>query len=250
MPITGADLARAALRAIGALDPTEAGEAEDLADVLAIGTRLVDAWRTDDLTISGTTRSVYPLTANTQSYTIGDGGTFNQQYPADIMRWGVIPDDTATHPDEKPMGRPLTMLEWGAIRIKSQTAGFPTRLAWDERYAAGFGRILVHPIPNNNNVSVVLYQKVPAIVSLVSATTYTLQPGAEQALVTNLAREVALTGGFEVPEMTLAKVTARADYWLGKLRRKNYRPTTAPLNPGFATVGSRHRKTFNVRTDA
>ena len=243
---TGADIARAALRRIGALDPTEDGEAEDIVAVLDLASDMLDAWATDHLTISGTLRSPYDLVINTQSYTIGSGGVFDQQYPSAIDKWSVIPDDDAAHPQEIPRGRPLTMLEWQYVLQKTQTGPYPTRLVFDERQASGLGRILVHPIPDNNDVDIVLYQRVPAVVTLVQATNYTFPRAGLRAVKDGIARELALDGSHEVPIDLVQLLVKRADESKAALERQNYVPRETPIRRSWSRVGRRGR--FNIQT--
>lgn len=241
---TGAELARKALKEIGMLDPTEAGEGENIAAALEVGTDMIDAWSLDRLTIPAATRSVYPLTANTQDYTIGEGGDFDQGFPNLIESWAVIPDDTASEPVEKPQGRPLTLSEWQAIRLKSATGAYPTRLYFDDQWADGLGRISVYTIPQGSNVSIVLYDFVAALSSFDEATEYNLRPGYTVAITTNWAIELASSLGRPVdPELK-----KRAEKYLGLIKRKNIKPQESGCRPEFA-VGSRMRGTrFNVRT--
>ena len=243
---SGTQIARAALREIGIVDPIEAGAAELIDDALTVGTDLLDTWRTDQLTASGVTRSVYSLTTNQQSYTIGSAGNFDQDYPTDILRWSVIPDDDATNPVEQHRGRPLTDDEWQGIRVKSTTGSAPSQMWYDKRYAAGFGRCLFWPIPDNADVDIVLYGRVPAITSLVAATSYDLQPGFARALKLGLANELAESGRYEVPDSTVAKVARRAAMALGALKRANIVTRHTPIRPEFL-IGSQSR-TFNIRT--
>src|SRR3990167_7047001 len=154
---TGTQIARSALREIGVLDPIEAGDAEQLTDALDVATDLIDTWRTMRLTVRGITRTVYSLAANTQTYTIGTGGAFAQDYPTKIVRWGVIPDDDAADPVEHPMGRPLNFEEWSRVRVKSTTGAYPTQMYDDLRWASGLGTLSFYPIPDNGDVDVALY---------------------------------------------------------------------------------------------
>ena len=239
---TGTELARGALREIGILDPTEDGLPEQINDAIAVGTDLLDEWRTSKLTISGVTRSVYSLTSGTQSYTIGSGGAFNQDWPTSIEFWSRIPDDDATDPVEQPMGRPYTFDQWQQVRVKTLDAAYPDKMYYDEAWAAGLGNCLFHPIPDNNDVDVVLYSYIAAITSLVSGTTYNLRPGYAMAFKTNLAVEVADRQGVDVP----ASVLARARRSLAALKRHNKIPMRGRIRPEFV-IGSRGRS-FNIRT--
>src|SRR3990167_7724296 len=194
---TGSEIARDSLKEIGVLDPTEDASAEMLDDVLVVGTDLMDEWRNDRLTISGVTRSVYSLTSGTQSYTIGSGGTFNQDWP-------------------------LNATEWQQVRVKTLDAAYPNKLYYDRQFAAGLGNCLFHPIPDNNDVDVVLYTYVPSIISLVSGTTYNLRPGAAMAIKTNLAVEL-LEGRYKRPG-DFSKLYRRAARSLASMKRSNYIP--------------------------
>ena len=241
---TGSEIARDSLKEIGVLDPTEDASAEMLDDVLVVGTDLMDEWRNDRLTISGVTRSVYSLTSGTQSYTIGSGGTFNQDWPQSVEYWSRIPDDDATDPVEQPMGRPLNATEWQQVRVKTLDAAYPNKLYYDRQFAAGLGNCLFHPIPDNNDVDVVLYTYVPSIISLVSGTTYNLRPGVSMAIKTNLAVEL-LEGRYKRPG-DFSKLYARAARSLASVKRSNYIPKEARIHPNFV-IGSRGRG-INVYT--
>lgn len=226
-------MARQALREIGVLDPVQAGHAEQLADAIIVGTDLVDSWRTRRLTISGVTRTVYSLTSGTQTYTIGSGGTFSQEWPESIPHWSVIPDDDATDVDELPMGRPYTDDEWQGIRVKSDTADYPTVMYYDRRFVAGLGNCLFWPVPDNGDVDVVLYNRVPAIVSIVAATTYNLRPGVARALKLNWAIELADRYGKPIS----SKLGKRAAEALRFLEKSNIIPRESSMRSEFA-IGS------------
>ena len=247
MITTGADFVKGALRELGVLDPIENGHPEQIADGLIVGSDLLDAWRTDRLLIRGVTRAVYSLTSGFQSYTIGTGGGFDQNYPEAIEFWSVIPNGSATHPIERPRGRPLTYDQWQQIRIKSTTGPYPSSLYYDRSYAAGLGNILVHPIPNTSVADIVLYGRVPSITSLVAATAYDLAPGVTRMIKLNLAMELAsrYTKGVTVD---LGKLEKRAEDALLLVRRSNLIPKAAPMRGEFLIGSSALRRHFNVYT--
>lgn len=246
---TGTQICRSAVREAGIIDPVEAGHAELIEDARVAGTDLIDTWRLQKLTIAGVTRSVYSLTLNTQSYTIGTStAAFGQDYPASIDLWSVIPDDDATDPVEKPRGKPLTYDQWQQIRVKSLTASEPTDMWFDRRYAAGVGNCLFYPIPDNGDVDVVLYSRIPAITSLVAATTYDLRHGYIRALKLGIALELAMSGKYAVPDTTVVKLERRFHDAFGWLKRANYIPREAPIRPEYI-IRDHRRGNFNVRVD-
>lgn len=235
---TGTQLARSALREIGVLDPTETGSDELVGDALAVGTDLLDEWRTSRLTISGVTRNPYTLTSGTQSYTIGSGGAFDQDWPTEIEYWSRIPDRTAANPVEQPMGRPYTYDQWQQVRVKSTAASYPDKMYYDRKWTAGLGNCLFHPIQNSGNVQAVLYCFIAAITSLVSGTTYNLRPALAMAIKTNLAMEL-LAGRFK-RQGDWSDLNRRAVRSLAAVKRHNRISKEAPIRADFA-IGTRGR---------
>lgn len=241
----GNDIARSALREIGVLDPVEAGGDELLSDTLAVGSDMLDQWRTEPLTIPTVARSVYSLTSGVQTYTIGSGATFNQDYPNAIEQWSVIPARAATNPIELAMGRPYTYDQWQSVRIKSQTGPYPVRMYWDRGYDAnGRGNLLFHPIPNVTTVDVLLYQLIPALTALVALTQYALRPGYAKAIKLNLALELVDRHGKPMPP-TLQLRAAQAK---GSIKRANKRTVESAIRAEFIIGSNLGRRTFNVYT--
>lgn len=234
------------MREIGVLDPIEAGAAELWDDALAVGTDMIDAWRTEHLLIPAVTRTVFSLVSGTQSYSIGSAGTVSVDYPAEILSWSIIPDDDATDPIEIPMGRPLTTMEWQGIRIKTQD-GRPSSMWFDHRFAANLGLLYFHPIPNDSDFDAVIYCLIPELVSLVAATSYNLRPGYAEAIKTNLALRLCPRHGrrasVDFPELVATAKEAKA-----KLKRGNIRVEQAGIRREFAIGQGQGRRTFNVYT--
>ena len=244
---TGRQIARAALREIGVLDPTQVGIQEQINDALDVATDLLDEWRADKLTIGAATRSAYNLTSGTQNYSIGSGGAFDQDYPTEIAYWSVIPDRTATYPSERPMGRPLTYDEWQLVRIKSQTGAYPNKLYFDraQDITNARGTCTFHPVPNTTTVQVALYQFIAALTALVAGTTYNLRIGAAKAIKLNLAVELGL-GRYAREGGLPAGLERRAARALGSFKRHNFIPQESPMRSEFSIGRGSGRRTFNV----
>jgi hypothetical protein len=243
---TGTEIVTRALKELGVLGPADVASGPELQDGLDIGTDLLDSWRTERLLIPFVTPTDYDLVANTQDYTIGSGGTWNQTYPYAIERWSVIPDDDAANPLEIPMGQPVPYEVWQQIGVKSTTGSHPTTLYFDRNFASGLGQCSVYPIPDNGNVDVRLYQAIPELTSLVAATEYDLRPGAMRAIITNLALELA--DGYGSAAVVSPLLVQRAQQSKGSLKRGNRRPKETPLRPEYVIGGGR-RRSFNVYTD-
>src|SRR3990167_2496617 len=176
---------------------------------------------------------------------MGWGGTFSRDWPQSIEYWSRIPDDDATDPVEQPMGRPLTYDQWQQVRVKTLDAAYPNKMFFDRQFSAGLGNCLFHPIPDNNDVDVVLYTFVPAIISLVSGTTYNLGPGVAMAIKTNLAVEL-LEGRYKRPG-DFSGLYRRGGRGRGARTRAEQKPKEARIHPNFA-IGSRGRG-INIYTN-
>ena len=235
MTNTGRDFVTAALRELQVVSPSVTPSASQFADGLAAAADLLDNWRTKRLTVRGITIATYSLVADTQTYTIGDGGDFDQAYPEAIVRWGVIPDDTATTPVEIPMGRPLTASEWAAVRQKTQTGTRPNKLYFDRSYTAGLGNVLVHPVPDNNLVDVRLYSSLPQITAFAAATAYDLPPG--YALAIKLQLALLLATRYGAAATVGADLKTRAAEALADIERANIVVHESPLRAEWAGLG-------------
>lgn len=232
------------MREIGVLDPIEAGTAELWNDAIAVGTDMIDAWRTEHLLIPAVTRTVFGVTSGTQTYSYGSGGTVAVDYPAEILSWSVIPDDDATDPLEISMGRPLTAGEWQAIRVKTQD-GRPRHLWPDNRFSSHLGLIYLHPIPDDSDIDIVLYSLIPELTSLVAATTYDLRPGYAEAIKTNLAVRLGPRHGRRVSQ-EFPDLVATARESKAKLKRANVRLEQTAVRREFLIGQGQGRRTFNI----
>ena len=243
MSITGRNIVRDALRELGVIQANETPDGDATSQGLDVASDLLDSWRTERLTIGGVTIATYDLVAETATYTIGDGGDWDQNYPTAIERWSVIPDGGAADPVEIPRGRPLTPEEWQRIAVKTLTGAYPTRLYFDRAFSAGLGTVSVYPVPTTSDPDVKLYTLTPAIVALALNTAYTLTPGYVRALKLNLAIELASRYGKQ-PSASLDKRAAEAK---GKLKVQHIQPRESPIRPAFliGTSGRGH----NISTD-
>lgn len=249
MTKTGTEIVTDALREIQVLDPTATASGERLADGLRAAGDLLDTWRTEKLTIGTIAINRYSLAANTQDYTIGSGGAFNQEYPESIDVWSVIPDDTVSAANllEIPMGRPVTSLVWQQLRMKGQTGPWPTTLFFDHGFTASLGTIKVHPIPTGSHVDIVLYQQVPVMTSLVAGTSYQMRPGFSNAFTLALAITLG-RGRYGKGAVMSEQLKDDAKTAKALLMRSNIRPKSSPMRPEFIIGQTSGRRTFNIYT--
>ena len=244
----GSDLVNSALRELQVIDPTAVANAEQLADGLMNGSDLLDTWRVDRITITGVTIGAYHLVANQQSYTIGPGGNFDQDYPQSIESWSLVLDTTASYPVEIPMGRPYTSDQWQQIRIKTLTNSRPQALYFDRAYSGGLGNVLIYPIPDRSTIDVRLYMAVAFTGRLEAGTTYYFPPGVVRALKLNLALE--LSDGYGRAAVVTPRLERRAALALGSLKRSNIVPRESLVRSDFVIGSSVGRRTHNVYSDS
>ena len=208
--MTADDLLKSALRRIGVLASGETYTTQEGLDGLAVLYALIDEWRTQRLTVLTQARSTYTLTANTASYTVGVGGTFNQQRP---LWW-----DAVTYIQDDGSEMPLRVIyladEW-ARKDKTLTATVPTAVYVNTNYS--LTTLTFYPIPTTA-VSVALYYPASHLTSIASLTTaVSVPPGGWNALRYNLALELSEEYG-KAPTPLLLKRAAES---LANFKRVN-----------------------------
>lgn len=239
---TARDLITDALIELGVIGANQTPSAADL----DLGLRKLNRWvttlHTSRLTIFMVRREVFPLTASTASYTIGPGGAFDTVRPVSIEHVGLVLDRGASTPVEIPLGRPLSDQAYQQYPTKTLSAPQPNAAYYDHGFSGvGLGRIYPLPIPTSSTCDLVLY--IPRAMQEFEnlSTDYAFPPGYEQAIVANLALELAAP--FERDPRTTTIETARNT--MADIKRANRRPKLLGLDPGLTGTGT----AYNVWTD-
>jgi hypothetical protein len=198
--VTANDLISRALKTVGVLASGETASSDDVADALTVLNGMVDTWATERLTIYTTARNVFDLSASTQDYTIGTGGTFNIARPQWIVAASIITnkDASSAQKQELPIPNALTVKQWQEVGIKGLTSTFPTQFFYDKKWTAGLATISVWPIPDNSSCQLVLYTPTALTQFADLTTAYTFPPGYEEALRYQLALRLAPEFGVPV----------------------------------------------------
>lgn len=240
--MTANDLITRTLKTIGVLAAGETAQANDADDAFTALNAMIDSWGTQRLTIYTVARTALNLTASTQSYTIGTGGTFNLARPVWIRAAGVIPDRSAAaaQKTEIPI-RVLSLEEWREISIKGTTSTFPSDLYYDKAWAAGLGTIEVWPIPDNSNCQLVLYTPTALTKFADRTTDYTFPPGYEEALRYQLALRLAPEFGRQI----LPDVMMLASESFANIKRANVTDDELSIDAALLSGGGR----YNWMTD-
>lgn len=191
------------------------------ADCLTAFSGFLDALQLQRLTIPNQKRSVYDLTSGTATYTIGTGGTFNQDRPVWIDRIGLIVGS-----QEYPL-RMFTLGEWARIPQKS-LSGQPVGVYFNDNFP--LGELTFYPVPDVSTHDVAIYWPDASPTTVASANTeLSIPPGWDRMLTYNLAVEFGMLFGVSIrPE--IAEI-ARAS--LADVKRSNIRPEVLTFDPAL-----------------
>lgn len=188
----------------------------DLTDGLTILNGMLNAWLTQRLMVYAIDEQAFNLVANTRTYTLGPGGTWDTTplYGASTPRPVRVERAnlrvTSLDPDLDVPMRVLTQEEYEFLRVKGLSSNWATWLYYRPDFP--LGTVIVYPTPTAVE-QVVLWLWKPLTQALALATTVTMPPGYEEALVYNLARRCAheFDGGILSPDaMQMANDTLAA----------------------------------------
>lgn len=240
--MTTRELIAASLRKLGVIAATEDADAADETAALSALNAWLDGQNAVALALYEIARNVHNLAADTASYTIGDGATWDQDRPLTIESASIILDPSEDDPVEVALGRPLTREEYQGIPIKTTTSTYPTRYYYNHGTdASGFGTVKVYPVPDTSTPDFVIYNK--ALLTEVTQANITntlyLPPGYRRMLIHNLALEIAPEFEKE-PSADVRRIAAES---MADVRKANYRPSELRFRRVFG--GPRR---FNVYT--
>lgn len=241
--MTANDLITRSLRTIGVLASGETASSDEMSDSFTVLNNMINTWGTERLTIYTVARSVFDLSASTQEYTIGTGGTFNIVRPVWIEGASIITNKSASASEkvELPLTSALTPSKWQDVTIKGITSTYPSEFYYDKAWAAGLGKISVWPIPDNANVQLVLYTPTALTEFADLTTAYTFPPGYEEAMRYQLCLRIAPEFGVDLsPDVRLL-----ASQTFANIKRVNATPNTLGIDAALTARGGR----YNWRTD-
>lgn len=183
---TARDLIKASLRTLGVLASGENPSADEQQEALSSLNRMLGSWSAEGLLIPNRVIEEFTLTIGQGSRTIGTGGNFSTTRPIEIDE--VRLKDVTNSPNFEMRLDVINIQGWADIRQKDLQSNYPTKIYYEPTYP--LGTIYIWPVPSAAH-KIVIYSKKP-ISSFASANdTVSLQPGYEDALVTNLAMKLA-----------------------------------------------------------
>lgn len=138
--MTASDIVYRALRLIGVYEAGETPDANIGSSALYALNRIIESLNNEGLIAYNTVNSTHTLVADTGSYTIGSGGTYDTTRPIEIISAFIRDDNSYDYPLHI-IGRK----DYDKIYDKTITAYIPTKLYYNPTYSLGY--IYLWPVP-------------------------------------------------------------------------------------------------------
>lgn len=241
MQTTAAQLISFALKEIGVLGAGQAASAADAADCLVKLNARYDEWASEEAYAYNVSFSLYTLTPNVNSQTIGPGAYFN--VPIRPMR---IESATIRVPDNVDI--PIRVYNgqagdqwWANQQVKQVTSSVPIAVYYSPDWPVG--NLYYWPIPTTAYQTLletwVLLQNIPSL-----ATNINLPPAYWNATMLTLAEDLCGMFGKQVPQMLPVKARRARE----ALQSNNVKsPTTSTADSGMRN-SARPSADFNYIT--
>jgi hypothetical protein len=215
--------------------------ANDGALALELLNGLLDQWSAESLAIYESTRTVKAFTPSDGTYTVGTGGDVNIVRPVFIDAINLVNANTSPS-IETPLNW-LTDPMYQAIPQKDLTNTYPQSWWYDPTFSNARGTLQFWPIPTGSNLSFALYSPTAVARFAALTTAFSLPPGYERMLRTNLALELAAP--FEKEPSDWLIEAARESK--ATVKRANIRPVELRIDAGALIGYSGH---YDVYSDS
>lgn len=228
-----------ALQDLGVLGVGGSVSANDSAIALAALNAMIDSWGAEDLTMYTVQRSVWPLVANQQVYTMGPGGDFDAPRPNVINDAGIVLAPLSNPPIEVQI--PIINDDaWASVSIKPLQSIYPTFVYPGYEYP--LCRLSFWPVPQYSGYQVALY--IPQAITQFAAisTVFTAPPGYLEAMEYNLALRLAPKFGREAPRTVIVAAKLAMD----KVKSRNSPAPLLRVDPALRM----NRGSWSVYTDS
>lgn len=235
--LTGLSLCRRAAIEIGHLDPQETLSPGDADFILGTVNALFDDWNAEREAVYSDVFATYSTVAALSPHTIGPTGTFvTAQRPVTIDGAAVLLSGTV----RSPIRVDHEAAWWFRQATPALASGMPTDLYYDATWPNG--SIYFVGVPDG--VLTIALRTRMVLASIALATTFTMPPGYENAVMLTVAETIAAPLGIGVPPKTEAAATkARARIFA------NNRVPTPKLRTRDSGMGSgRDGATYDYRT--
>ena len=246
---TGTAIVQGAFALLNVFTPGESVSANDGEYARTVLNDLLSSWGQRTLFIPVIARERFDMTVGkgspTNPYTIGSGGDFDTERPANqnaITAANLIL--TSTSPEVRiPLGI-YTDQAYDANQIPTQTNTYPTGLYYSPTYASGLGSIFLWPVPNTatNDLELFLQTRVAPFANL--STTYYVPDGVPLMLKYNLADALQGAYGKQMSESDRRLAVSS----MATFKRSNSK-TSDLANDAAGLFGSRRHGVYNIYSD-
>jgi hypothetical protein len=228
---TALEMIRRSMRLINVLAAGEAPVAQEQNDGLTTLNAMLDSWSINKLNVYALQEDTHTLVAGTATYTIGSGATINTDRPLEIQR-AFVRRGTVDYPLDI-----IGDKYYAEVPDKTVT-GTPEELYYNPLYPNG--SITLFPVPDvAYTLHIYQWEQLQSFTSL--TTSLSLPPGYENAIVYNLAVDMAPEYGVEAPSL----VMRLASKYLGDVKRKNKKPIYAGTEV-VSLSDSKGTRSFNI----
>ncbi len=174
---------------------------DEYTDCLGALNAMLAAWNTEQITVYSIVQYSHALSANTQTYTIGTGATFNTTRPTKIVAARVL--------HANGLSVPLQIIDvaaWNSIPETALTGVSPRLLYCDYNYPSA--TLYLSPIPSGTpTLYLSLWEELTGFATLDD--TFDLPPGYLEAVWYNLAVHLAIMFGKPISGDLRNEATAR-----------------------------------------
>jgi hypothetical protein len=126
--------------------------------VLQLLNNMLDSWSTKRLTVYNVAAASYSVTAGTDAYTIGPGGTWSATRPTAIESANIVTTVSSGNVQAKFPVKLIGQKEWANLETFGDTSVIPKLLYYDQAYP--LGTVNIFPTPSQN-VNLELYTWTP-----------------------------------------------------------------------------------------
>lgn len=231
--MTVLDLIKSSLRLINAIASSETPNSAMTYDALEALNMMLESWQNDGM-LSLTEQQSFSITSGVNSYSIGDGETWDGNKPLIIISAKIRDSSNNDYPLKQ-----VNQQDYLRIFSKDDT-GIPHKFAYVP--AESTGTIYLHYKPDTSYTITLLSQKAFVWYTKAQlATTINLPAGYLAALKYNLAVEISSEYFPTINQLIIAK----ADEYLVKLKRTNLKkPSRLSYDPIFSK-----KQNYDVVTD-
>ncbi len=214
MALTGQQFINEILLALGVYDPGETPNSTESDAALILINELIDNWNSQQLMAIADLESTFALVANTRSYTIGTGATFNIARPAKVVAASFTVLNGPTLPVQV-----LTAKQWQELPDRDISGNWVRFLFYDRGFpdGAATARIRVSPAPlTAGSLNISTWAATMSAAQTLGGT-ITFPPGYQRALKAAAAKAIASSWSIPFPAELASEYTES----MSELRRLN-----------------------------